>query len=195
LLEIFTPGQIEKEQIYPKLIRTTKELDNVVKDLNTILELKKNSDTYITIINLETEMASVLKNMEREIIFSHAKISTDFKQADKLNTVKPYLDSILYNLISNAIKYRHPNRDPVISIKTERTQSEICLSVADNGLGIDLAKHREKLFNLYSRFHLHIEGKGMGLYLVKTQMTTLGGRLEVESEVDRGTIFKAYFRS
>lgn len=70
----------------------------------------------------------------------------------------------------------------------------MCLVVSDNGLGIDVERYRDKLFSLYKRFHLHVEGKGMGLYLVKTQMTSLGGRIEVESEVNEGTTFRAYFK-
>ena len=98
------------------------------------------------------------------------------------------------NLISNAIKYRHQDRPPIITIQTKKTETEICLSISDNGMGIDLNAFKEKLFKLYNRFHFHIEGKGMGLYLVKTQITAIGGRIEIESEVDKGTTFKVYFK-
>jgi signal transduction histidine kinase len=100
----------------------------------------------------------------------------------------------LYNLISNAIKYRDPDRSPVIDIKTEKLADEIRLTVSDNGLGIDTSVHRDKLFTLYSRFHTHLEGKGLGLYLVKTQITAMGGRIEIESEVNKGSTFRVYFR-
>jgi signal transduction histidine kinase len=66
--------------------------------------------------------------------------------------------------------------------------------VSDNGLGINMTVFRDKLFTLYSRFHTHMEGKGLGLYLVKTQITALGGRIEIESEVNKGSTFKVYFR-
>lgn len=91
----------------------------------------------------------------------------DFSSAPLIHTIKPYLDSILINLVSNAIKYRHPGRSPVIQIKSEFMEDYICLTLRDNGLGINLDSHKEKLFTLYSRFHNHVEGKGMGLYLVK----------------------------
>jgi signal transduction histidine kinase len=132
---------------------------------------------------------------EREITSTHASITTDFEQAESIRTVKPYFESILYNLVSNAIKYRHPDRKPIIHIKMEKFENEICLNVSDNGLGIDLPAHRDKLFTLYSRFHIHLEGKGMGLYLVKTQITALGGRIEIESSVNKGSTFKVYFKS
>src|SRR5690606_26281901 len=124
-----------------------------------------------------------------------ACITTDFSDVRSIVTVKPYLDSILYNLISNAIKYRHPERKPDIHVKAEKVDGEICISIQDNGLGIDTALFQEKLSTLYSRFHVHVEGKGIGLYLVKTQVTAIGGRIEIDSQVDVGTTFRVYFKA
>jgi ligand-binding sensor domain-containing protein len=195
LLDLANDNYQEKDIIYPKLVSTAKELDGVVKDLNTILELKKHSDAFITEVELPTAVDIIRLNLEKEIAITHATITTDFSQVRSLHTVKPYIDSILYNLISNAIKYRHPGRAPVVHISTDKLENETCISVSDNGLGIDLSLFREKVFTPYKRFHSHVEGKGMGLYLVKTQMVLLGGKIEVESEVGRGTTFKAYFKN
>ena len=185
----------KKNEIYPKLIQTAMELDGVVKDLNTILDSRKNSELHVTDVALDTEVTKILSTLEREVINSNATITTNFTQAEIIRTVKPYLESILYNLISNAIKYRDPLRAPVINVSTLKLENEICLIVSDNGLGIDLASHRDKLFTLYSRFHIHLEGKGLGLYLVKTQITALGGKIEIDSEVGKGSTFKVYFKS
>ena len=185
----------KKDEIYPKLIQTARELDGVVNDLNTILDSRKNSDAQLTLVDLATEVTKIIATLEREIANTHAVITIDFAQAESIRTVKPYLESILYNLISNAIKYRHPKRVPDIHVKTEKLENEICLSVSDNGLGIDLSAFRDKLFTLYSRFHIHLEGKGLGLYLVKTQITALGGRIEIDSEVNTGSTFRVYFKS
>lgn len=195
LLGLEIDNDEKREQIYPQLIRSTEELDDVIRDLNLILEIKKNATSLIEPVNLATAMLRVCGNLEQEISTTHTSILTNFTQAEILYTIKPYLESILYNLISNAIKYRHRNRTPVIQIKTERLDNEICLCVTDNGLGIDLSKNGDKLFTLYKRFHLHVEGKGMGLYLIKTQMLAMGGRIEIESEVDKGTTFRAYFKN
>ena len=108
--------------------------------------------------------------------------------------IAPYVESILYNLISNAIKYRDPERSPHIAIKTTHENEFVCLAVMDNGLGIDLKKYKQNIFSLYKRFHLHVEGKGLGLYLVKTQIEALGGRVEVRSEPNEGTTFQIYFK-
>lgn len=194
LLDISDPKEGQREQIYPKLVSATRELDAVVKDLNTILYLKKNNDSVITLIDLPTEVALIIENLEHEISQTQARVTTDFSQVSTIHSVKPYLDSILYNLVSNAIKYRDPDRKPEIHIKTEKIENEVCLSVADNGLGIDVDLFQDKLFTLYSRFHLHVEGKGMGLYLVKTQLAAMGGRIEIASKVNIGTTFKVYFK-
>jgi ligand-binding sensor domain-containing protein/signal transduction histidine kinase len=195
LLELVKSTPDEKDQIYPKLIHTTQELDGVVRDLNTILEFRKNNDANRTTVDLVTEFNKITHSLERDMESAGALVEGDFSEVSSIYTVKPYLESILYNLISNALKYRHPERSPVIRVKMQRLENEVCLSVTDNGLGIDLAAHRDKLFTLYSRFHIHLDGKGLGLYLVKTQITALGGRIEIESEVDKGTTFKVYFRN
>jgi hypothetical protein len=99
--------------------------------------------------------------------------------------------SILYNLISNAIKYRTPGRRPEITISTN-VDSKYMIRIQDNGLGIDLKNHGDDLFKLYKRFHYHTEGKGLGLYLVKLQAEALGGSVHVTSDVNRGTTFTIY---
>lgn len=194
LLELIKCESEEENKIVSKLVFATRELDTVVKDLNTILVIRKDNISIITDVNLEEELRSIKMNLEKEITETDASINEDFSKAPVIHTVKPYLDSILINLVSNAIKYRHPSRSPVIQVKSEVVENYICLMVCDNGLGLNLNLYKEKLFTLYSRFHNHVEGKGMGLYLVKTQVMSLGGRIEIESELDRGTTFKVFFK-
>ncbi|SKC87202.1 sensor histidine kinase [Ohtaekwangia koreensis] len=185
----------EVNMIIDRIMFTTEELDRVVKDLNTVLELRKDNTSVITRINLADELKLVKINLEKEIEETHTVFEEDFSNAAVVYTLKPYLDSILMNLISNAIKYRNPNIPPVIRIQSQIVQEHICITVSDNGLGMDLPLYRDKLFTLYSRFHSHVEGKGMGLYLVKTQATALGGKIEVESQTGNGTTFKVYIRN
>jgi signal transduction histidine kinase len=180
----------EEKMLLDKLLLTTVELDRVVRDLNKILDVRKNNSSVITEINLREEMQLIKINLQKEIDETNTTINEEFSAVEVIHSVKPYIDSILMNLISNAIKYRHPQRKPVITITSEQLGNYISLSVRDNGLGIDLAKYEDKLFKLYSRFHSHVEGKGMGLYLVKTQVASLGGRIEVSSEVYNGITFR-----
>jgi signal transduction histidine kinase len=96
---------------------------------------------------------------------------------------------VFYNLIVNSIKYRRKDVTLVIEIKSSVTYEHVILSFKDNGLGIDLAKNHDRIFRLYKRFHSHVEGKGMGLFMVKTQIEALGGKINVNSVVNEGTEF------
>jgi ligand-binding sensor domain-containing protein/signal transduction histidine kinase len=194
LLEMMKSEPADEYQIVNKLVASTQELDTVVRDLNTIVGLRKDNISTLTDVNLEKELRSIKINLEKEILETEAVIQEDFSKAPCIHTIKPYLDSIFVNLISNAIKYRHPDRHPIIQIKSDVIENYICVAVRDNGLGINLAACKGKLFMLYSRFHNHVEGKGMGLYVVKTQVASLGGRIEVESEIDCGTTFRVFFK-
>jgi signal transduction histidine kinase len=182
----------DRTQILHKMVSSTNDLDCVIKDLNAILEIKKHTSNLIE-VDLRHALERVHKTLEKEFEETNAKLKSEFT-VDKVFAVPPYVESILYNLISNAIKYRHPDRDPLIVIKTWADNDYVCLSVSDNGLGIDLSKHKSSMFGLYKRFHLHMEGKGLGLYLIKTQMIALGGKIDVESELDKGTTFLVYFK-
>jgi signal transduction histidine kinase len=106
---------------------------------------------------------------------------------------KSGLQSIIQNLVSNAVKYKSPDRKLKVQISLFNTSDYQILSISDNGLGIDLEKYGERLYNLYQRFHPETEGKGLGLYLVRSIIESAGGRIEVESEVNVGTTFKLYF--
>ncbi len=195
LLEMADKVTLDEGFVHRSLISTTRELDRVVKDLNTILEIKKNNTSVVTKINLEEEIKLIRINLEKEIAETNAMIYTDFSAVPFIQSIRPYIDSIFINLISNAIKYRHPKRTPIVKIKTELVNDYVLICIQDNGLGIDLSLYRDKLFTLYSRFHNHVEGKGLGLYLVKTQVTAMGGRIEVQSELQAGLTLKIYLKT
>ncbi|MEI9917561.1 MAG: ATP-binding protein [Bacteroidota bacterium] len=115
---------------------------------------------------------------------------TDFTEVKSILTLRSFLQSIFYNLISNSIKYKQPNTDLVIRIVSHTIDDGVKLVFTDNGLGIDLTKDGSKVFGLYRRFHTkHAEGKGMGLFMVKTQVETPGGGISIRSEVNKGTQF------
>jgi signal transduction histidine kinase len=121
------------------------------------------------------------------------QIIDNFAGAIGMHTVKSYLYSIFYNLISNSIKYRQQDVAPIINISSSNEDNKVHLSFKDNGVGIDMQTSGKHLFGLYKRFHFHIEGKGMGLYMVKTQVDALHGKITVDSEVGKGTEFTMEF--
>lgn len=183
----------DKRAALEKMICAAHDLDQVVKDLNAILNIKRHTGNFAE-VDLNESLTRTKRILEKEIEDTGTRIIHNFSEADRVYAIAPYVESILYNLISNAIKYRDPVRAPYIAIKTTHEQDFVCLAVMDNGLGIDLRKYKQNIFSLYKRFHLHVEGKGLGLYLVKTQIEALGGRVEVRSAPNEGTTFQVYFK-
>jgi PAS domain S-box-containing protein len=168
-------------------------LDKVVKDMNSVVTISDSDHEIKEFVYFEIELRLILNLLESEVKESNASITWNFRDIAGVVTIKSYLYSILYNLISNAIKYRDPSRQLIIHIQATQNDSLYCLSVQDNGLGIDLKKHGDKLFGLYKRFHGNgIPGRGIGLSMVKVQAESLGGKIEVESGLSAGTIFKIY---
>jgi len=193
LAEVLRKDQVgdgESSILMDHLIASTRKLDTVIIDLNAILQLKReiieNKETIILSRLLE-EILTYLPNLISE---QKVKFITDFSAGDEIWTLKSFMHSIFYNLISNSIKYRQPALNPIIEIKSEKIGDTFILTFKDNGIGIDLIKNKGQVFGLYKRFHSHAEGKGMGLFMVKTQMETLGGTISVESKVNCGTQFR-----
>jgi len=132
-------------------------------------------------------------SIDNLIADNNIEIRYDFSEVDEFLTLKSYLHSIFYNLILNSIKFRQEQVAGVIEIKSHRLKDSVELSFSDNGKGIDLEKRGGQVFGLYKRFHTDIEGKGMGLFMVKTQVETLGGKISVLSQVNKRTEFKIEF--
>ncbi|SFE84725.1 tetratricopeptide repeat-containing sensor histidine kinase [Thermoflexibacter ruber] len=197
LINIFNENKYEDEfnkQIIAHLKQTTSELDTVIKDLTQIIAIRNSLDKTKEKINLYEVLHLTQEVLKDEIQKTNAEIIANFQIFDYIYSIKSYVQSIIYNLLSNAIKYRSEKRKPLIILKTALVGNFICLSVQDNGLGMDLSKtDTYKIFGLYQRLHDHVDGKGMGLFLVKTQVESLGGSIEVESQLDVGTTFKIYF--
>jgi signal transduction histidine kinase len=195
LLKLPNVDGLEREEIIKRMVQSSVELDSIIRDLNTILEIKKGQIQAYVKLKLSDIIEKNKRLLTEEIVITKAKIIEMYPPEEVVVAFPPYVDSIIFNLISNAIKYRHPNRLPEIYIESKNTGDFICITIRDNGLGIDMTKYKDRIFDLYKRFHLHVEGKGLGLYLVKSQIAAMGGRVEVESEPDKGTTFILYFRN
>lgn len=173
---------------------STIRLDTVIKDLTKIIDIRHDIFQIRQRVNLEHELSDVFKMLKKDIDRHNITIEQDLSECNILYSVKPMVHSILYNLISNAIKYRSPERKTCIEISSKESVTQYQLEVRDNGLGIDLTQNQENLFKLYKRFHFHTEGKGIGLYLVKLQVEALGGTINIDSEVNRYTHFTICLR-
>jgi signal transduction histidine kinase len=181
-------------EIFSHIKSSTVRLDTIVKDLSKIIDIRHDIFQIRQKINLEREAHDVKQTLKRDIETHDVTIETQLHTCRNIYSVKPMVHSILYNLVSNAIKYHAAERKPVIRISARESNTHYVIEVTDNGLGIDLPRNQENLFKLYKRFHYHTEGKGIGLYLVKLQTEALGGTVEVKSEVNRYTTFIIYLR-
>lgn len=169
--------------------KTAGELDSIIKDLGKILELRHEPSRYREVVDLADEWKQSISLLQ-DSLTGEEKIISDFDGLPELTTVRAMLQSILYNLLSNAIKFRSPDRPLVIKATSKLVDTKAVIEVADNGLGFNTEQHKEKLFRLYTRFHSHVEGRGLGLYLIKSQVEVLHGKVEVESKPGFGTRFK-----
>ncbi|MES2733716.1 MAG: PAS domain S-box protein [Bacteroidota bacterium] len=185
---------ITKQELIQGLSISVKKLEDVITDLNTILQVKREINEKKVLVNFSELVADIQFSIRNLVQEENVLIKTDFTQVNQMPIIRSYLYSILYNLISNSIKYRRVGIAPVIEITSQRTDDKhITILYYDNGRGIDLEKKGDKVFGLYKRFHPEIEGKGMGLFMVKTQVETLGGTISIESTVDKGTSFTINF--
>lgn len=180
----------EREQLMEYLRESTIGLDEIIHDLSQIIDLRRGSDMIMEKIDLEKVIQHNLSDLSDELKKSKAAVSLSI-QTKSLNAVKGYIQSILYNLISNAIKYRDPDRPLVLKISTSETPTNVVIDVEDNGLGVNMPEDRiHEIFHLYKRTHTHVQGKGLGLYLVKTQVEALHGRIDVSSTLGKGSHFR-----
>ncbi|PZX49827.1 sensor histidine kinase [Algoriphagus chordae] len=155
-------------------------------------ELQEKKSLYVPIeeIELNKIVKDVSKSISTLIKNSEAKVISDFEDLPKIKSNAAYLESIFLNLITNSIKYSKPGTSPVISIASRVVDSKVELTFTDNGLGIDLEKVKGKLFGFQQTFHSHRDSRGIGLYLVYNHVQSLGGSIEVDSQLGEGTTFR-----
>jgi PAS domain S-box-containing protein len=171
------------------LADTATRLDGIIHDLVKVLDYQKNYQaTYETVVLVDV-LADVQARLAPAIEAANARIEADLDGAAQIWSVRDYIQSIFHNLLSNAIKYRSPKREPLVRMAARTENGWVVFTFADNSLGIDLQQHGHRLFGMYSRFHFHTEGKGLGLYLVKTQVEALNGKIDIQSTEGEGTVF------
>ncbi|HYC86126.1 MAG TPA: HAMP domain-containing sensor histidine kinase [Chryseosolibacter sp.] len=191
LINVMKPQELtdHNAEIFRHIKTSIDRLEAIIQDLTKIIDIRHEIFHIRQKINLEKEVGEILHVVRKEIETQRILVQTDFTASAEMYSVKPMVHSILYNLITNAIKYRAPDRRGEICISARQENNAVILEVRDNGLGIDLKNQKQNLFKLYKRFHYHTEGRGLGLYLVKLQAEALGGSVEVESEINRFTKF------
>ncbi|MBX2828100.1 MAG: PAS domain-containing sensor histidine kinase [Flavobacteriaceae bacterium] len=183
----------EEEELNSSLYAISASLNETINHLNEIVTAQTHALDERRLLSFDHVLQSTISSISRTIEETRTEIFSDFSEVPELRYIPSYLESIFLNLITNAIKYRHPDRNPVIDICSFRENEKICLMIKDNGLGIDLEKHGDELFNMYQTFHTGKESVGIGLFITKNQIETLQGTIDVESTVNEGTTFKIVF--
>ena len=178
-----------KNEVVERLSQSIKNIDTVIKDLNSILQARRPVNEKKEPVYFKELCDDIVTNTYHTIIKEHAQLNCAFDEVESLFTIRSYLYSIFYNLVSNSIKYRQTDVDPIITISSRKLKDKVELRFKDNGKGIDLEKNGEHLFGLYKRFDTSAEGKGMGLFMVKTQVEALGGTIKINSKLGEGTEF------
>lgn len=146
-------------------------------------------------VDLKISLDDVLLSIRSLVKASGLSINIDFSGAEKVCFNKSYMDSVFLNLLTNSIKYARPGIAPVVNIHSKRIGEFVQLVVEDNGLGFDMEKVKDKIFGLHQKFHDHSDSKGIGLYLISNHITSLGGKIEVESKVNEGTRFRIQLKA
>ncbi|HAN38123.1 MAG TPA: PAS domain-containing sensor histidine kinase [Chitinophagaceae bacterium] len=194
-------GLIDQEPIDNDNLKTllagfktsTIQLNQTLNDLINILIIKENIHQEKTHINFKDVFESVKNNLQQLIEQSNASITDNLDTLPRIPFILPYIESIFLNLLTNALKYKQPNCTPIIRVTATIAHHTATIHVADNGLGMDMAKVKDRIFGLYQRFHNHPDSKGIGLYLVQAQMHAMGGSISVESIPNVGTTFTLSF--
>jgi signal transduction histidine kinase len=183
----------EKHQIVSHIRFSIEKIDDLIQDLNIILAARSDINSKKELVNFEESIQGVKHTLEHQILDTDTRIHVHIaSDANTIFSIKSYIKSSLYNLISNAIKYRSPDRQPHIDIDISKEENKIKICVKDNGIGIDLDRYGKDVFGLYKRFNFSVEGKGLGLNMTKAQIEALGGTIDIQSEPDKGTEFIIY---
>lgn len=196
LLDLYQMEQPDAgaNEIFSHLITASKNLKDTITHLNEVVLINTSVSENLVPLNLFHSADLAIKNIAAIAQSAEVTINNQIDPSCEVLAISAYLDSIILNFLTNGIKYSSPERDSFINLKTKRTSKHIILTIEDNGLGINLKKNGAKLFGMYKTFHDHSDSRGIGLFITKNQIEALGGKIEVESEVNKGTSFKIYFK-
>jgi signal transduction histidine kinase len=170
-----------------------RKLKRTINDLTEITKVQKNQEQAPALLFFEEIVEDVKQDLHLLIEQSGVRIISRF-EVKSVEYARKNLRSVIYNLLSNALKYRSSERPLLVEMTTRETPEHILFQIRDNGLGIN-ERQKSKLFTMFKRFHAHVEGTGIGLYIVKRIIENNRGRIEVESEEGQGTTFRVWLRT
>ncbi len=191
IMEMENPELFENQ--YLQLVeQATNNLNKTILHLNEVLTSFNTEREQWGSLNLNKAVNSTISSIAQ--LAKDAKVSFFNEVPDEFNIfcISNYLESIILNILTNAIKYRSEERNCFLRVSADQEDDYFVIVFEDNGLGIDMKRYRDKLFGMYQTFHTHKVSNGLGLFITKNQIEVMGGKIEVESQVNVGTIFKVY---
>ena len=184
----------EREELLPLLSSVSESLNETMHNLNEVVNIQTNINLNVEPLDLRKYIEKTLIDLHEEIKQRKITVNCHVKR-DTLIVYNPaYLENILINCISNAIRYSDPDKDSFVNIESYEEESKTVLKISDNGIGIDMQKNKDKIFGMYKTFHNNPDAKGMGLFITKNQIDAMGGSITVESKPGEGTTFRIYFK-
>lgn len=187
------PELFENEMI--QLLETSStNLEETISHLSEVVKINLSSNDNLTLIPLSNIIKKQISSLSPIAEKNNIKITDNTEKNIKVLGIPAYVESIILNFITNAIKYSSNERDSFLSINSEKKGPYVIISFTDNGIGIDLDLHKKKLFGMYKTFHDNEDARGIGLFITKNQIETIGGKIEVTSKLNKGTTFKVFFK-
>lgn len=184
----------EKKEMFNLLEEVTISLDETLTDLNEVIHIQKSDGGLVEEITLKPFLQRIKNILKREIKYNNITITENIPEGEQLKFNPAYLESVLLNIISNAIKYRDKQRNSEINLIFSETEEFKILQIKDNGIGIDLDSYKGQIFGMYETFTDFKNSRGIGLFVTNNQMKALGGKIEIESELNKGSVFTLYFK-
>ncbi|MDO6388725.1 PAS domain-containing protein [Pontibacter sp. BT731] len=186
-------ASLELKHVIGMIDSSISRFKRTIDHLTDVTKLQKENSQEASEVNLTNLIHDITLDLSAQIESTEASIEVDVAACNAIRFSEKNLRSILYNLISNALKYRAPDRTPIIQISCEEAGDDFLLKVRDNGLGMK-PSGVAKIFSMFTRLHDHVEGSGIGLYMVKKIVENAEGRIEVESGIGQGSTFSVYFK-
>jgi PAS domain S-box-containing protein len=195
LIDDFTIEDEELKEILTGFKVSTHLLNETINDLAKVITIKDSPSTKNEELQIQDIFKNILSQLHIQLDTIKPQLNINYGNVFKIHTNKTYFESIFVNLLTNSFKYRSKNKALIIDITITENNNTIVIYFKDNGIGIDIERHKNKIFGLYQRFHDYPDSKGLGLFLVKSQIETMGGTISIQSEVDKGTEFTLTFKS
>ncbi len=184
----------KSKEVFDKILQSVQRVMKTISNLGVATKARKNLYDDVENVKFDSILEEIKHDISEFIKDADVQIVADFEACNELQYSRTGFKSILYNLVTNAIKYSSPERRPEVKIKTTLEKDWVVLSIRDNGLGMDMDKQGKKLFSIFKRLHDHVEGSGVGLYVVKRLVENNGGKIEVDSELNKGSTFRVYLK-